>query len=462
MPERPQPPGRTNRPEAPRRGRGLEVSTGKAWEGGVNADLILLHARQLVTGIGPAPCHGADQARLRTVDDAALAAHDGRIVYVGPSDGLPSEVTPLPHARVIDLEGRCTLVPGFVDAHTHAVFAGTRDAEIRRRLAGESYAQIAAEGGGILATVAATRAASAADLVDLARPRLDRMLACGTTTCEIKSGYGLTTTAELQMLRAIRALADTQPMSIVATFLGAHEVPPEYRANRERYVGVVMDEMIPAVAAEGLAEWCDVFCEEAVFTTEESQRILEAGCRWGLKPRIHADELGPSGGSRVAAAVGARSADHLLFAASGDIRALAGAGVTATLLPAAAFYLKLGRYAPARELIAAGVPVALASDVNPGGGLSPSLPFVMALACFAMHMTFEEALVGVTLNAAWALDLADEVGSLETGKLADIVLLDGEALDLLRVGAVAIATVVKRGVVVHGSLPGRATQGGFS
>jgi imidazolonepropionase len=426
----------------------------------VNADLILLHARQLLTAVGPAPRHGPQQGEILIVEDAAVAALEGRLVFVGRSDALPHAVRRLPHACIVDLGGRCTLLPGFVDAHTHAMFAGDRSGELRRRLAGETYARIAAEGGGILATVAATRRASEAELVELTRPRLDRMLACGTTTCEIKSGYGLTTAAELRMLRALRVLAGTHPMSIVATFLGAHEIPPEYRSDRHRYVNLVVGDMIPAVAAEGLAEWCDVFCEDGVFTPDESARVLASGREAGLKPRIHADELGSSGGSRVAAAVGARSADHLVFASVQDIQALADAGVAATLLPAAAFYLKLGRYAPARELIEAGVPVALASDLNPGGGLSPSLPFVMALACFAMHMTFEEALVGVTLNAAWALDRADEVGSLEPGKLADIVILDGDPVDLLRTGAVAIAAVIKRGAVVHGSIPYSGSPGG--
>lgn len=428
----------------------------------MNADLLLLHARQLLTAVGPAPLSGPRQADVRVVEDGALAALEGRLVSVGPSDAVLKEVTPLPHARIMDLGRRHTIVPGFVDAHTHAAFAGDRRSELGRRLAGVTYAQIAREGGGIVSTVAATRAASESKLVASTRARLDRMLACGTTTCEIKSGYGLTTAAELHMLRAIRTLAGTHPISISATFLGAHGIPPEYRGAREAYVNLILDEMLPAVAAEGLAEWCDVFCEEGVFTPDESARILDAGRRAGLKPRVHADELGPSGGSRVAAAVQARSADHLIFATPTDILALAEAGVTATLLPAAAFYLKIGRYAPARELIEAGVPVALATDVNPGGGLSPSMPFVMALACFGMHMTFEEALVGATLNGAWSLDRADVTGSLEPGKLADAILLEGDAIDLLRVGAVAMTAVIKRGMVVHGSLPAQDSRGSAS
>ena len=382
--------------------------------------------------------------------DGAVAIRDGRIVYAGSSQSIPFA----PPAHVVDLEGRQSLVPGFVDAHTHLVFGGDRRAELQRRLAGATYAEIAAAGGGIVSTVEATRRASERDLVETARVRLSDMLAAGTTTCEIKSGYGLTTEAEMKMLRAIETLRREHPVSIVPTFMGAHEVPIEFRGDRSRYVDLVIGEMIPEAARLRVAEWCDVFCETGVFTPEESTRILEAGIAAGLKPRIHADELGPSGGSRVAGGVGARSADHLVHVDAEGIAALAGANVAATLLPAAAFYLKLGRYAPARSLIAAGVPVALATDVNPGGGLSPSMPFVIALACFAMEMTFEEALIGATINSAWSLDRSDSVGSLETGKIADLVVVKGDPIDLIRVGAPSIAAVYRKGALVSGGLAG--------
>jgi imidazolonepropionase len=274
------------------------------------------------------------------------------------------------------------------------------------------------------------------------------MLRCGTTTAEIKSGYGLDLESELKQLRAIGRLARSHPVDLVATFLGAHEVPIEHRADPSRYVDLVIEEMIPAVAREGLAAWCDVFCEAGVFTPADSQRILEAGARAGLRPRIHADELGPSGGSRVAAAVAARSADHLVHVPPEGIRSLAEARTVATLLPVAAFYLKLGRFAPARALIDAGVPVALATDVNPGGGFSPSMPFAMTLACFAMAMTLEEAIVAATINAAYALDRHPVAGSLEPGKQMDAVVVRGDPVDLLRVGAEAIELVIKRGEIV--------------
>ena len=417
----------------------------------MSATLVISHVRQLFTCAGPAPRAGRDQGALEAITDGTVLASGERILYAGPSSGIPSDIRIEPTATVIDAR-RYAVVPGFVDAHTHAIYAGDRRDELRRRLAGETYAQIAAAGGGIVSTVQATRAASEDDLVEQTRVRLDEMLACGTTTCEVKSGYGLAVESELKQLRAIRRLDERHAIDLVATFLGAHEVPLEYRHQREAYVGLVIDEMIPAVAAERLASWCDVFCETGVFTPDESVRILEAGGRAGLAPRIHADELGASGGSRVAAAVRARSADHLIFVPGDGIAAMAEAGVAATLLPSAAFYLKLGRFAPARELIAASVPVALATDVNPGGGFSPSMPFAMTLGCFAMEMTFEEALAAATINGAWSLDVAGTCGSLEPGKLADLVLVEGDAVNLIRVGAAAIAGVVKRGRVVVGDL----------
>jgi imidazolonepropionase len=416
--------------------------------------LVLRHCRQLVTCAGPAPRRGADQGRLEVIADGALATSGERVVFAGPTADLERTVTIPGDARVVDAH-EWSILPGFIDPHTHAVFAGDRRSELRRRLAGESYASIAASGGGIVSTVTATRAATEDELTAQARVRLDRMLACGTTTCEIKSGYGLDVEAELKMLRVVRRLDKSHPIDIAATFMGAHEVPIEHRPSRARYIDLVVDEMIPTVAAAGLAEWCDVFCETGVFTTDESQRILAAGQRAGLKARIHADELGPSGGSQVAAAVGARSADHLIFVPPDGIAAMARANVVATLLPTAAFYLKLGRFAPARRLIDAGVAVALATDVNPGGGFSPSMPFAMTLACFAMGLTFEEALTAATINAAWSLDRAHEVGSLEPGKLADAVLVRGDAADLLHVttaGTSAIAGVLKRGRFVSGEM----------
>jgi imidazolonepropionase len=413
------------------------------------ADFLIDRADLIATCAGPAPRRGAAQGDVSSIPDAAIASFRGRIVYAGPRRDLHHHVDLARDAVSIDASG-CTVTPGFVDAHTHLVYAGDRRDEIRRRLAGATYAEIAAAGGGILKTVEATRAASLEELVGAALPRLDDMAACGTTTCEVKSGYGLTVESELRQLQAVKLLAEQHPLDLVPTFLGAHEVPIEYRTAPDDYVSLVINEMIPRVAEAGLAEWCDVFCEAGAFTPSQSAAILTAGARAGLTPRIHADELGPTGGSGVAAHVGARSADHLVFVDEHGIDALARASVCAVLLPIAALYLKLGRYAPARALIEAGVPVAFGTDMNPGAGLSPSMPFAMALGCFAMGMTLEESLVAATLNAAWSLDRADSVGSLEPGKLMDAVILGGGLTELIRVNAGAIRTVVKAGRVIVG------------
>jgi imidazolonepropionase len=400
----------------------------------------------VLTCAGPAPRRGAAQRDVSAIPLGIVASSRGRIVFVGTDDEFGS-VPVAPDALVVDAGGG-TVLPGFVDPHTHVVYAGDRREELRRRLAGATYAEIAAAGGGILHTVAATRAASEDDLVASAGRRLSEMLRCGTTSAEAKSGYGLDTPTEIKMLRAIRRLSASQPIELTATFLGAHEIPRDFRERRQAYVDLLVHEMIPAVAAEGLAEWCDVFCETGVFTPEESRTILEAGARAGLRPRIHADELADSGGSDVAAAVGARSADHLLFVRPESATRMAAAGVVATLLPSAAFYLKLGRFAPARMLIDRGVAVALGTDLNPGGGFTPSMPFVIALGCFAMGLTLEESLVAATLNAAHAIGRDADVGSLEAGKQMDAVIVDGEAVDLIRVGAPAIRGVIKAGRVV--------------
>lgn len=412
------------------------------------ADFVLRDARVLATLAGPCPRTGAALRDLGLVEDAALAARDGRIVYAGPEAGLAAAVTPTADAVSLSAEGGFVL-PGLVDAHTHLAYAGDRDDEIRRRLAGATYKDIAESGGGIVTTVGATRAAARETLAEGIRLRLDEMLLQGTTTAEVKSGYGLETEAEVRSLQAIADAAAGHAATVVPTFLGAHEVPVEHRGARERYVDLVVQEMVPEVARLGLARFCDVFCEEGVFTVAESRRILEAGRAHGLAPRVHADELTWTGGAELAAELGARSADHLLFVSEAGMRALAQSRCTATLLPSAAFYLRLGRFAPARALVAAGAPVALASDGNPGGGLSPSLPFAMAIACFAMGLSLEEAVAAATLNGAYSVGEDAERGSLEVGKRADLVVLrSARLLDLVRVGVPAVRTVVKDGRVV--------------
>lgn len=413
----------------------------------MKADLVVRNIGLLATLAGPRPRLGAALRDLGLIEGGAIAAAQGRIAYVGPERGLGPEID-LGGATILDAEG-AAVIPGLVDAHTHLAFAGNRDDEIRRRLAGASYREIAEGGGGIVRTVSATRSALPEELVRGLRSRLDEMLLQGTTTAEIKSGYGLATEAEVRLLEAIREADRAHPVAVVPTFLGAHEVPVELRGDRSRYLEMLCQEMIPEVARRKLASFCDVFCEQGVFTVGESRRILETARQHGLKLRLHADELTWTGGAELAGELGARSADHLIFVSGGGIKAMAEASSVATLLPSAAFYLRLGRYAPARELIEAGAPVAVASDANPGGGLSPSLPFAMTVACFGMGLSLEEALSAATVNAACSLDLGDQLGSLEVGKQADLVILrSSRLLDLLRVGVPAVRTVVKGGRVV--------------
>lgn len=413
-----------------------------------DADFAVRNIGVLATLRGPVPRLGAALRDLGLVEKAALCARAGRIVWTGPEAELPQAVTLAGGAAVLDAGGGA-VVPGLVDAHTHLAFAGSRDDEIQQRLAGRSYKEIAAQGGGIVRTVAATRRASRQELADAIVSRLDEMLLQGTTSAEVKSGYGLETAAEMRCLEAIGDAAARQPVSIVPTFLGAHEVPPEFREDRGRYVDLLVAEMIPETARRRLAVFADVFCEEGVFTPAESRRILGAARDHGLKLRLHADELGDTGGARLAAELGARSADHLIFASEAGMDAMAAAGCVATLLPSAAFYLRLGRFAPARAMIERGVPVALASDANPGGGLSPSLGFAMAMGCFGMGLSLEEAISAATINAAYSLEVHDEVGSLVPGKRADLVVLRSpRLLDLARAGVPAITAVVKGGRVV--------------
>ena len=397
---------------------------------------------------GEAPRVGAALSELGLRTQAAVAARDGRIVWVGPDAELDAAVAATLDGTVIDARGAAVL-PGFVDAHTHLVFAGDRDDEVRRRLAGATYQQVAAEGGGIVRSVKATRRATREALTQAVCDRLDEMLLQGTTTAEVKSGYGLDTESELRSLEAIEAAGQRHPMTLVPTFLGAHEVPPELRGDREAYLRLLVEEMIPRVAQRSLARYCDVFCEPDVFTVDESRRILDAARRHGLGLRVHADELAEGGGAELAAEMGARSADHLVHVSPGGMRALAAAGCAATVLPAAAFYLRLGRFAPARSLIEAGAALALATDANPGGGLSPSIPFAMTVACFSMGLSLEEAVAAATLNGAYAVGLEREVGSLEVGKRADLVVMrSARMIDLVRVGVPAVRAVVKSGKVV--------------
>ncbi|HEV8643143.1 MAG TPA: imidazolonepropionase [Methylomirabilota bacterium] len=413
----------------------------------VTADLVIGNIGQLVTGepsLGEGP--------LGVVEGAAVAAFDGRIVWVGREADLDVHVAAgpaRPRMDRIDARGAVAL-PGFVDSHTHLIFAGSREQEYALRARGASYQEIAAAGGGILSTVVATRAASLDELINLAMPRLRAALAHGTTTMEIKSGYGLATADEIKMLECARRLEELQPVEIHPTFCGAHEVPPAYRGRSDAYVDLVIDEMLPAVAERKLARYIDVFCEEGVFSVDQARRILESGARWGLRAKFHADEFVTLGGAELAAEVRALSADHLLRARVEGVAKMKEAGVTATLLPGTAFFLGLP-YAPARRFLESGVRMALASDFNPGTCMGLNLQLVMTMAVSQMKMSPEEALLGVTLHGAWAMGLESEVGSLTPGKQCDLLLCDVPNWRYLSYsyGVNHVSRVIKRGVLVY-------------
>jgi len=415
-------------------------------------DLLIENLAEVATPRGTTPRAGAKQGEVARLPHAEVLCRGGRIVFVGPSEERQRRFGALPEVARLDGKGG-TLVPGFVDPHTPLPWAGDRAREFAQRLAGKSYQEIAAAGGGILATVRATREASAEELAAAMGPRLARMLASGTTTAEAKSGYGLSLAAEEKQLAAVRHAGSTQPVELVPTLLAAHEVPPEHRADRERYIDLVCAEIVPAIAASGLARFCDVFCEHGIFSVEESRRILRTGCEHGLLPRLHADEFVDSGGAELAAELGALSADHLMAVSERGIAALAAAGVIAVLLPGTSFFLMQHVYAPARRLVAAGVPLALATDCNPGSSNTESMPTILTLAVFELGLSIEEALTAATLNAACSLGLGAELGSIEEGKRADLVLLDAPSLFHLayHFGVNPVAAVVKGGRLVHES-----------
>jgi imidazolonepropionase len=420
----------------------------------IHADLIVEGAAELVTLAGPVdrPRRGPEMRELAIIPNGSLAARRGKIVWIGPAAERRAAVRPIPFCHLVDAYGK-TVLPGLVDPHTHLVFAGSRENEFALRIEGKSYMEIAAAGGGINATVAATRQASKADLAFAARRTLDRMLGLGTTMVEAKSGYGLDLETERKLLEVIRDLQQDDPLTVIPTFMGAHEIPPEFRTDPEAYVALVIGQMLPAVAEQKLARFCDVFCEAGVFSVEQTARICQAARSVGLELRLHADELTDLGGAALAARLGARTADHLLHASDEGIRAMAAAGVIAVLLPGTAYFLHMPRYARARDMIAAGVPVALATDFNPGSCMTESMPLIMNLACTQMRMLPAEAITAGTINAAWALGEQGTVGSLDVGKQADLLILDAPNHEHLcyHFGVNLVDTVVKTGrVLVEG------------
>lgn len=423
----------------------------------MKADLIIKNAKQLVTSRGASgrPKIKEEFGHIEVMENGALAAAGDKIIYVGKTGELAREVETTPETEVIDAAGKVVL-PGLVDAHTHLVHGGSRENELDLKLKGVPYLEILAQGGGILSTVRATREASREELAAAGLKYADQMLAQGTTTAEAKSGYGLTVEDEIKTLEAIKEINERHSLDLVPTFMGAHAVPLEYKEHPEKYVQLVIQEMIPAVAERGLAEYCDVFCEQGVFTADQSRRILEAAREKGMKLKIHADEIVSIGGAELAAELGAVSADHLLVITDRGIQKMAETGVIADLLPATTFYLREDHYAPARKMIEAGVPVALASDFNPGSCPNNNLQLVMTIACLYLRMTPAEVINAMTINAAHSLGRAHEIGSLEVGKKADIVIFNAPTYQYLpyRFGTNLAEKVIKNGkLVVGGNKP---------
>ena len=387
----------------------------------MRCDLLLHSADALITAPAtPGPLLGADLDRPLLLEDAAVACVDGRIADAGPTREVLGRYAEREATLAVDARGHL-LTPGFVDAHTHLPFAGFREMEFDARARGLSYAEIAERGGGIRTSVGALRDISEDELAELVARRLARLLEQGTTTVEAKSGYGLAPEEERKQLRALRTAAARSPCGVIPTFLGAHEFPEEYRDRRDAYVALLCDEMIPAIASEHLARFCDVFCDRGVYTVDQSRRILKRAVGQGLLPKLHADELADVGAAALAAEVGAISADHLLHAAPGGLRAMAEAGVIAVLLPGTALTLGLP-YAKARDMIGMGVAVALATDFNPGSTMCSSMPLMMTLAVTQMRMTPAEAWMAATANAASAVGEGARLGRLLPGYAADLCL----------------------------------------
>lgn len=394
------------------------------------------------------PCAGKEQGHIAQFNQGVLLVREGIIAAVGEENEVLKEFVGDPLVEEQDCGGRC-LIPGFVDPHTHCCFATLREEEFQLRAAGTSYLEILKKGGGILSSVEAVKKASVEELYKNTLTHVSRAMSLGTTTIEIKSGYGLTTDSELKMLEAIGKVAENTPLDVVVTYLGAHAIPPAYKDNPDDFISILIKESLPAVKKQNIAQYCDIFCEEGVFSIEQGRRLLQAAKDIGMRVKIHADEVHDLGGAGLAAEVGAISADHLLAASDENIKAMAQSGVIANLLPGTAYSLRKN-YARARDMIAMDLPIALATDCNPGSCYTESMQFIFGLAVLNMNMSPAEALTGVTLNAAYSLGLGNKVGSLDVGKQADFLLLDGESPAILayHAGVSSVHSVYKKGVLV--------------
>ncbi|QYR24120.1 imidazolonepropionase [Paenibacillus sp. sptzw28] len=408
-------------------------------------------AAQVVTMrvAGSAPKRGKAMSDIGVIEKGSVVLIGERIAFVGSDNDAAAFLESVKgEVYTIDASGKVA-APGLVDPHTHLVYAGTREKEFELRLQGVKYIDILKKGGGILSSTRSTRAASLEHLIEQGYARLDRFLLHGVTTIEAKSGYGLTVQDEIKQLEAARRLNEIHPVDVVSTFMGAHAIPDEYKDNPDEFVNLIIERMIPLVAARKLAEFCDVFCEEGVFTVEQSRKILQAGQAFGLTAKIHADEIVQTGGAELAAEVGAVSAEHLLQVSNAGIQALASSNTIAVLLPATALFL-MEKPARARKMIEEGVAVALSTDCNPGSSPTQSMPFVMNIACLSMRMTPAEVLTAATINAAHAINRADQIGSIEVGKKADLVLFDAPNYQTLQYNFAVnlVDTVIKNGEIV--------------
>jgi len=416
----------------------------------IEADLALVGISELATPIGTTALTGAALGQLRVIERAAVAARGDQLVFAGTEEEFRQTVRLSADARTVDAHGG-TVLPGFVDAHTHLPFAGWREDEFDRRLRGATYSEIAAAGGGILSTVDRTRETGLRELTRRVRRRLDDLLRLGTTTVEAKSGYGLAPEHELKQLRALRDASSGHAVEVVPTFLGAHTVPREFRTRRGEYVDLLVSEMIPAVVSEGLAEYADAFVDATAFSVDEARKVLAAAREHGLGVRLHADQLADDGGALLAAELGAASADHLEFSSDAGVEALARTGTCGVLLPSATFFLMTDQRPPGRRLVEAGVPVVVATDFNPGSCPADSMSAALWFACLTARLTVDEAITASTLNAAHALGRADRIGSLEPGKRADLVVhaVPNRYHLVYRFGEPRISTVIAGGRVAH-------------
>jgi len=415
------------------------------------ATLLIKNIGQLITMAGPVPRLGEDMNDLGLIENGGIAVAGEEILAVGESTKVEGHAPLAEGCTVIDAKGM-VVTPGLIDPHTHPVFSMTREKEFEMRLQGKTYMEIAESGGGIRASVRDLRTTPSEVLMSKTKQRLDRFLQYGVTTIEAKSGYGLSTESEIKQLEIIRDLAPLHPIEMIPTFLGAHEVPDEYRSNREEYIELLINEMLPAVTKDNLAEFSDIFCEDGVYNIEESRKIQQAAAEAGLKLKFHADELKSTGGAELAASMNAVSADHLVYASEKGIKAMAQSGTAAVLLPGTTFSLGHSQYAPARKMIQAGVPVALSTDCNPGSSYSESMPIIISLASLQLKMTAAEALSAVTVNAAYALNRHSKIGRLAENLQADITIWDMADYRELpyHYGVNLVAKVIKKGKLVVG------------